>query len=211
MFLYAVRYQSWFLPKIRCKCLRFFCRKNTKTYGKTNTFGGIWYARQIFSVIIILQIMQSLMPGVHLMMDMVLWCASTCAHVMTTTRSHCSKPFQMEHMMEVWFRAQMVIGQERQVQLRQDTLSHMRWRSNVSLKWMIRWLWQQIPALICRFMWNKALNWSFSLYPPRGESRNLPRGDFFWCGSVCRFNCHELEATSGGLIVAKQRTQGVWK
>ena len=29
------------------------CRKSTKTYGKTNTFGGIWYARQIFSVIII--------------------------------------------------------------------------------------------------------------------------------------------------------------
>lgn len=29
------------------------CRKNTKTYGKTNTFGGIWYARQIFSVILI--------------------------------------------------------------------------------------------------------------------------------------------------------------
>ena len=27
--------------------------QNTKTYGKTNTFGGIWYARQIFSVIII--------------------------------------------------------------------------------------------------------------------------------------------------------------
>ena len=53
MFLYAIRYQSWFLPKIRCKCLRFFCRKSTKTYGKTNTFGGIWYARQIFSVIII--------------------------------------------------------------------------------------------------------------------------------------------------------------
>ena len=29
------------------------CRKNTKTYGKTNTFGGIWYARQIISVILI--------------------------------------------------------------------------------------------------------------------------------------------------------------
>lgn len=29
------------------------CRKNTKTYGKTNTFGGICYARQIFLVIII--------------------------------------------------------------------------------------------------------------------------------------------------------------
>ena len=27
MFLYAVRYQSWFLPKIRCKCLRFFAAK----------------------------------------------------------------------------------------------------------------------------------------------------------------------------------------
>ena len=29
------------------------CRKSTKTYGKTNTFGGIWYARQIISVILI--------------------------------------------------------------------------------------------------------------------------------------------------------------
>ena len=29
------------------------CRKITKTYGKTNTFGGIWYARQIILVIII--------------------------------------------------------------------------------------------------------------------------------------------------------------
>lgn len=30
MFLYAVRYQSWFLPKIRCKCLRFFVAKIQK-------------------------------------------------------------------------------------------------------------------------------------------------------------------------------------
>lgn len=33
MFLYAVRYQSWFLPKIMSSLL---CRKSTKTYGKTD-------------------------------------------------------------------------------------------------------------------------------------------------------------------------------
>ena len=30
MFLYAVRYQSRFLPQIRCKCLRFFVAKVQK-------------------------------------------------------------------------------------------------------------------------------------------------------------------------------------
>ena len=34
MFLYAVRYQSWFLPKIRCKCLRFFVAKIQKPMEK---------------------------------------------------------------------------------------------------------------------------------------------------------------------------------
>ena len=34
MFLYAVRYQSWFLPKIRCKCLRFFVAKVQKHMEK---------------------------------------------------------------------------------------------------------------------------------------------------------------------------------
>lgn len=34
MFLYAVRYQSWFLPKIRCKCLRFFVAKVQKHVEK---------------------------------------------------------------------------------------------------------------------------------------------------------------------------------
>ena len=34
MFLYAVKYQSWFLPKIRCKCLRFFVAKIQKPMEK---------------------------------------------------------------------------------------------------------------------------------------------------------------------------------
>ena len=34
MFLYAIRYQSWFLPKIRCKCLRFFVAKVQKHMEK---------------------------------------------------------------------------------------------------------------------------------------------------------------------------------
>ena len=34
MFLYAIRYQSWFLPKIRCKCLRFFVAKIQKPMEK---------------------------------------------------------------------------------------------------------------------------------------------------------------------------------
>ena len=34
MFLYAVKYQSWFLPKIRCKCLRFFIAKVQKHMEK---------------------------------------------------------------------------------------------------------------------------------------------------------------------------------
>lgn len=34
MFLYAIRYQSWFLPKIRCKCLRFFVAKIQKHMEK---------------------------------------------------------------------------------------------------------------------------------------------------------------------------------
>lgn len=34
MFLYAVRYQSLFLPKIRCKCLRFFVAKIQKPMEK---------------------------------------------------------------------------------------------------------------------------------------------------------------------------------
>ena len=55
MFLYAVRYQSWFLPKIRCKCLRFFVAKIQKPMEKPtllvafDTLGRFFFSNYNFS------------------------------------------------------------------------------------------------------------------------------------------------------------------
>ena len=53
MFLYAVRYQSWFLPKIRCKCLRFFVAKIQKHMGKPILLVAFDMLGRFFSVILI--------------------------------------------------------------------------------------------------------------------------------------------------------------
>lgn len=53
MFLYAVRYQSWFLPKIRCKCLRFFVAKIQKPMEKPILLVAFDTLGRFFSVIII--------------------------------------------------------------------------------------------------------------------------------------------------------------
>ncbi len=53
MFLYAVRYQSWFLPKIRCKCLRFFVAKIQKPMEKPILLVAFDMLGRFFSIIII--------------------------------------------------------------------------------------------------------------------------------------------------------------
>ena len=53
MFLYAVRYQSWFLPKIRCKSLRFFVAKIQKPMEKPILLVAFDTLGRFFSVIII--------------------------------------------------------------------------------------------------------------------------------------------------------------
>ena len=53
MFLYAVRYQSWFLPKIRCKCLRFFVAKIQKHMEKPILLVAFDMLGRFFSIIII--------------------------------------------------------------------------------------------------------------------------------------------------------------
>ena len=53
MFLYAVRYQSWFLPKIRCKCLRFFVAKVQKHMEKPILLVAFDMLGRFFSVILI--------------------------------------------------------------------------------------------------------------------------------------------------------------
>jgi len=53
MFLYAVRYQSWFLPKIRCKCLRFFVAKIQKPMEKPILLVAFDTLGRFFLVIII--------------------------------------------------------------------------------------------------------------------------------------------------------------
>ena len=53
MFLYAVRYQSLFLPKIRCKCLRFFVAKIKKPMEKPILLVAFDTLGRFFSVIII--------------------------------------------------------------------------------------------------------------------------------------------------------------
>lgn len=53
MFLYAVRYQSWFLPKIRCKCLRFFVAKTQKPMEKPILLVAFDTLGRFFSVILI--------------------------------------------------------------------------------------------------------------------------------------------------------------
>ena len=53
MFLYAVRYQSWFLPKIRCKCLRFFVAKIQKPMEKPILLVAYDTLGRFFSIIII--------------------------------------------------------------------------------------------------------------------------------------------------------------
>ena len=53
MFLYAVRYQSWFLPKIRCKCLRFFVAKVQKHMEKPILLVAFDMLGRFFSIIII--------------------------------------------------------------------------------------------------------------------------------------------------------------
>ena len=55
MFLYAVRYQSWFLPKIRCKRLRFFVAKIQKHMEKPILLVAFDTLSRFFSVIIIFQ------------------------------------------------------------------------------------------------------------------------------------------------------------
>lgn len=55
MFLYAVRYQSWFLPKIRCKCLRFFVAKTQKPMEKPILLVAFDTLGRFFSVILIFQ------------------------------------------------------------------------------------------------------------------------------------------------------------
>ena len=53
MFLYAVRCQSWFLPKIRCKCLRFFVAKVQKHMEKPILLVAFDTLGRFFSVILI--------------------------------------------------------------------------------------------------------------------------------------------------------------
>ena len=53
MFLYAIRYQSWFLPKIRYKCLRFFVAKVQKHMEKPILLVVFDTLGRFFSVILI--------------------------------------------------------------------------------------------------------------------------------------------------------------